>query len=109
MAGRVLRHGVMWPEGSFGGGGEDGCRFVERMLEVVETLRLRRRPVLGCLYQAAVAHRAGLPALRLLPANSKARQLYYRVTPFCQDVAVQPMSGEGSNSFAGERAGSYKG
>ena len=41
-------------------------RFVERMLTVVQTLRLLKRPVLDFLHRTIVAHRAGLPARRLL-------------------------------------------
>ena len=40
--------------------------FVERMLTVVQTLRLQKRPVLDYLYRAIVTHRAGLPAPQLL-------------------------------------------
>ena len=43
-----------------------GCRFVERMLSVVQTLRLQKRPVLDYLYRAIMAHRSGLPAPQLL-------------------------------------------
>ena len=44
----------------------EGCQFVERMLTVVQTLRLQQRPVLDFLYRAIVAHRAGLSAPQLL-------------------------------------------
>ena len=37
-------------------------RFVERLPTVVQTRRLQGRPVLDHLYEAVVAHRAGLPA-----------------------------------------------
>ncbi len=43
-----------------------GCRFVERLLTVVRTLRLQDRPVLDCVHRAIVARRAGLPAPQLL-------------------------------------------
>jgi hypothetical protein len=43
-----------------------GCRFVERLLTVVQTRRLQGRPVLDYLYEALVAHRAGLPAPKLI-------------------------------------------
>ena len=42
------------------------CRFVERILTVVQTRRLQGRPVLDYLYEALVAHRTGLPAPKLL-------------------------------------------
>ncbi len=43
-----------------------GCRFAERMLTVVQTLRLRHRSVLAYLEQAIAAHRNGEPAPELL-------------------------------------------
>ena len=46
---------------SFGCHSAAGCRFVERMLTVVQTLRLQKRPVLDYLYRAIVAHRSAFP------------------------------------------------
>ena len=64
---RILRLGVLWRKNAFGCHSAEGCRFVERMLTVVQTLRLQKRPVLDYLYRAIVAaHRAGLPAPQLL-------------------------------------------
>jgi transposase len=63
---RLLRSGVLWRKISFGCHSDAGCRFVERVLTVVETLRLRRRPVLDFLYQSLVAHRHGQKAPKLL-------------------------------------------
>jgi transposase len=63
---RILRLGVLWRKNSFGCHSPEGCHFVERMLTVVQTLRLQKRPVLDYLYRAIVAHRAGLPAPQLL-------------------------------------------
>ena len=63
---RILRLGVLWRKNAFGCHSAAGCRYVERMLTVVQTLRLQGRPVLDYLYQAIVAHRAGLPAPQLL-------------------------------------------
>ncbi len=63
---RILRLGVLWRKNAFGCHSAAGCRFVERMLTVVQTLRLPRRPVLDYLHRAIVAHRAGLPAPQLL-------------------------------------------
>jgi hypothetical protein len=48
---------------------EAGCRFVERLLTVVQTRRLQGRPVLDYLHEALVAHRANLPAPQLLLIN----------------------------------------
>jgi transposase len=63
---RILRCGVLWRKNAFGCHSAAGCRFVERMLTVVQTLRLQKRPVLDYLYRAILAHRAGLPAPQLL-------------------------------------------
>jgi transposase len=63
---RRLRLAVLWRKRSFGSRGEGGCRFVERLLAVVRTRRLQGRPVLDYLYEAIVAHRAGLPAPKLI-------------------------------------------
>ena len=66
---RVLRRGVLWRKNAFGCQSEAGCRFVERMLTVVQTRRLQGRSVLDYLYDALVAHRNGLPAPSLLAAE----------------------------------------
>jgi transposase len=63
---RMLRLAVLWRKKSFGSQSESGCRFVERLLTVVQTRRLQGRPVLDYLYEALVAHRTGLPAPKLL-------------------------------------------
>lgn len=55
---RLLRSGVLWRKNAFGCPSESGCRFVERMLTVVQTLRLQQRPVLDYLYLALVTHRS---------------------------------------------------
>jgi transposase len=59
---RLLRKGVLWRKGSFGTWSTTGSRFVERILTVVETRRLQKRPVLSFLVDAVAAHRAGRPA-----------------------------------------------
>jgi transposase len=63
---RMLRLAVLWRKKSFGSQSESGCRFAERLLTVVQTRRLQGRPVLDYLYEALVAHRAGLPAPKLI-------------------------------------------
>ena len=63
---RILRLGVLWRKNAFGCHSAAGCRFVERMLTTVQTLRLQNRPVLDYLYHAILAHRAGRPAPQLL-------------------------------------------
>src|SRR5262245_36933130 len=66
---RVLRRGVLWRKNAFGSHSEGGCRFVERLLTVVQTRRLQGWSVLGYLCEALVAHREGLPAPALLAAQ----------------------------------------
>jgi hypothetical protein len=53
---------VLWRKNAFGSHSEGGCRFAERMLTVVQTLRLRHRSVLAYLERAITAHRHGEPA-----------------------------------------------
>jgi transposase len=66
---RLLRTGVLWRKRSFGSHSAAGCRFVERMLTVTQTLRLQKRPVLDYLVHALQAHRTGKPAPKLLPVG----------------------------------------
>jgi len=63
---RCLRPAVLWRKNCYGSRSERGCRFVERMLTVVTTLRLRGKSALEYLTRAIEAHRAGLPAPSLL-------------------------------------------
>lgn len=67
---RVLRAGVLWRKNAFGSHSESGCRFVERVLTTVQTLRLQGRSVLNFLVESVLAHRAGTtgPAL-VVPAT----------------------------------------
>src|SRR5262249_39068161 len=64
---RLLRRGVLWRKNAFGCQSAEGCRFVERILTAVQTLRLQGRPVLRYLHDTLVAHRSGLQAPSLLP------------------------------------------
>ena len=64
---RVLRRGVLWRKISFGCHSAAGCRFVERMLSVTQTLRLQDRNILQFLIEAVHNHRANLPIPSLLP------------------------------------------
>ncbi len=66
---RALRPAVLWRKRSFGCHSDAGCRYVERLLTVVATLRLQGRDVLDYLQAALTAHRHGLPAPQLLPAG----------------------------------------
>jgi transposase len=63
---RLLRPGVLWRKNAFGCHSETGCRFVERILTVTQTLRLQKRPVLEFLYQSLVSHRIDRQAPSLL-------------------------------------------
>lgn len=62
---RVLRRAVLWRRRSFGCHSADGCRFAERILTVVQTLREQKRSVLKFLTDAITAHRMGTAAPRL--------------------------------------------
>jgi transposase len=66
---RALRPAVLWRRRSFGCHSAAGCRFVERMLTVVQTLRLQERGVIDYLVEAISAHRQGLTAPNLLPGG----------------------------------------
>jgi len=64
---RLLRRAVLWRKRSFGCWSEAGCRFVERILTVVQTRRLQGANVLDYLHDALCAHRTGQPCPKLLP------------------------------------------
>jgi transposase len=66
---RLPRRGVLWRKRSFGSPSEEGCRFVERMLTVVQTLRLQNRSAPTFLHDAISAHRAARPAPKFLVAG----------------------------------------
>jgi transposase len=59
---RCLRPAVLWRKNSFGCASDGGCRFAERILTVVTTLRLRGQRVLDYLQRTLECHRAELPA-----------------------------------------------
>jgi transposase len=63
---RLLRRAVLWRKRSFGCWSERGCRFVERILTVVQTRRLQGANVLDYLHAALVAYRHGDPCPYLL-------------------------------------------
>ncbi len=56
---RVQRRAVWWRRRSCGCHSTAGCRFVERMRTVVQSLRLQNRSVVALLQEAIAAHRAG--------------------------------------------------
>ena len=59
---RVQRRAVIWRRRSFGCASASGCRFVERILTVIQTLRLQNRNALEYLSDCLTAHREGRPA-----------------------------------------------
>ncbi|MGL4423601.1 MAG: hypothetical protein ACRCZF_23290, partial [Gemmataceae bacterium] len=61
----VQRRAVLWRRKSFGCQSPAGCRFVERILTVVQTLRLQKRNTLEFLGEALRAYREGRPAPQL--------------------------------------------
>lgn len=56
---RVLRPAVIWRKTCFGSHSPGGCRFAERMLSVIQTLRLQHRPAIDFLADTLDAHRSG--------------------------------------------------
>jgi transposase len=63
---RLVRRAVLWRKRSFGSWSEAGCRFVERILTVVQTRRLQGQNVLNYLHDALSAHRSGQACPKLL-------------------------------------------
>jgi transposase len=63
---RLLRRAVLWRRRSFGCNSAAGCRFVERILTVVQTCRLHDKNTLEYLCQAVHARRRGLSCPSLL-------------------------------------------
>lgn len=59
LAERMLRPAVIWRKKSFGSDSRGGSVFVERMLSVIQTAKLRKQNLLEYLTQTLVAHRAG--------------------------------------------------
>jgi transposase len=79
LAERMLRGAVIWRKKSFGSASQAGCRYVERMLSVTETLRLRDHAPLAYLASAVAAYRKGeaTPAIepKLKPIETKLRKV----------------------------------
>jgi transposase len=63
---RLVRRAVLWRRRSFGCNSEAGCRFVERILSVVQTCRLRQRNILDFITATLAAHRTTQPMPSLL-------------------------------------------
>jgi transposase len=63
---RLVRLAVLWRRRSFGSNSEAGCRFVERILTVVQTCRLNANNTLEFLTKAVQARRNGHACPKLL-------------------------------------------
>lgn len=59
---QAVRKAVLWRKGSFGCNSEAGCRYVERMLTLIGTARLRGIGLLNWMTQAVGAQLHGNPA-----------------------------------------------
>jgi transposase len=64
---RRLRPAVLWRKGSFGTQSHRGSRFVERILTVVQTLRLQGRSLIDFLARTIQQTLRGVTPPRLLP------------------------------------------
>lgn len=64
---RLVRLAVLWRRRSFGCNSVVGCRFVERILTVIQTCRLNETNSLEYLARAVNAHRNGQECPKLLP------------------------------------------
>ena len=69
LAERMLRPAVIWRKKSFGSDSRKGCVFAQRMLSVIQTLRLQDRPPLAYLAAAVTAHRHGTSAPEILASK----------------------------------------
>lgn len=67
LAERRLRPAVLWRKGSFGTQSDRGSRFLERILTVVQTLRIQGRSLIDFLEQTIRNTRMGRQVPRLLP------------------------------------------
>src|SRR5438132_1835615 len=63
---RLVRLAVLWRRRSFGCNSEAGCRFVERILTVVQTCRLTNRNIVEYLREAVRAYRTRKPCPSLI-------------------------------------------
>ncbi|MGH9367859.1 MAG: IS66 family transposase [Thermoanaerobaculia bacterium] len=67
LAERRIRPAVLWRKGSFGTQSDRGSRFLERMLTVVQTLRIQGRSLVTFIAETIRNARLGRPPPRLLP------------------------------------------
>ena len=100
---RVLRRGVLWRKNAFGCQSEAGCRFVERMLTVVQTRRLQGRSVLDYLYDALVAIATASPHLLYLRPTDRLRNRFRnsarRMLPAHPETAAGGDQGMATSGF----------
>lgn len=66
---RVQRLAVLWRKNCFGCHSDAGCRFAERLLTAVQTLRYQGRSVLHYLTATISTYRAGIATPKLLPVG----------------------------------------
>ena len=59
---QAVRKAVLWRKGSFGCNSEAGCRYVERMLTLIGTAKLRGIGLLSWMTEAVNAALQGMPA-----------------------------------------------
>ena len=71
---RAIRHAVIWRKISLGTDSEQGSRFVERMLTVVQTLRMQRRNILDFVAESCQAAIHKVPGPSLLPPRQQVRR-----------------------------------
>lgn len=67
LAERRIRPAVLWRKGSFGTQSDRGSRFLERILTVVQTLRIQGRSLVGFIAESIRNARLGRPPPDLLP------------------------------------------
>lgn len=71
LAERMLRPAVQWRKKCLGSHSQAGCRFVERILSVIQSCKLQGRGVLQFCQDTLLAHRRGRPVPSLLPASAQ--------------------------------------
>ena len=90
LAERMLRPAVIWRKKSFGSHSLSGCRYVERMLSVIQTLRLRGADVLNYLSAAVQAHRRGLSPPALPPCRNHGVKQMLGEPPYADFAPLLP-------------------
>ncbi len=75
LAERMVRQGVLWRKGSFGTQSERGARYVERILSVGATCRLRGRSVIEYLRDACRCHLDGTPVPSIIQSSDNVAKI----------------------------------